>query len=370
MTTGVRTMAEVRAVLEAPPDRLPEQDDVVAAAMAWHFDPVTGSPFWLRQAEELPFDPRHDIRTVDDLSRFPDLSAELRTARIADLVPRGCAELGPPVVFESGGTTGPPKRVPDLGMAERNLRWYQPVLDAHGFPATGDWLYLGPTGPHLAGWSSHVLAGFRDSTCFTVDLDPRWVKGRAAEDDQDGVDRYIEHVLAQAGWILESQDIAVLFLTPPLLEAIAADDRLAELAAEKVRAVLWGGTSMDAETRRLLSTEVFDGVPVVGVYGNTLMGAAPQRPAESGDDGRCVFQPFVPYAHVVLTEEETGRRVDYGERGRVLLHRLDRDVFLPSVSERDTAVRMPSGSGFTGDGVADVRPVAEVGGTSVIEGVY
>ncbi|WP_433260673.1 phenazine antibiotic biosynthesis protein [Actinosynnema sp. CS-041913] len=363
-------MEEVRTVLEAPPHQTPDPDEVVAAAMAWHFDPATGSPFWLRLAEKLPFTPQSDIRTVADLSRFPDLSAELRTAAVADLVPRGCAGSGPPTVFESGGTTGPPKRVVDFGMAERNLRWYQPVLDAHGFPAVGDWLYLGPTGPHLAGWSSHVLARLRESTCFTVDLDPRWVKRRAAEGDQAGVDRYVDHILTQAGWILETQDIAVLFATPPLLEGIAARDRLAELAAANVRAVLWGGTSMDAETRRLLSTEVFDGIPVVGVYGNTLMGAAPQRPGAPGDEDRCVFQPFEPYTHITLVDEETGRPVDYGERGRVLLHRLDRDVFLPSVSERDTAVRMPPAAGFTGDGVADIRPVAAVGGTAVIEGVY
>src|SRR2546423_14155098 len=100
MSTDVRTMGEVQAVLEAPPDQLPDQDEVVAAAMAWHVDPATGSPFWLRQAEKLPFDPLRDIRTAADLSRFPDLSAELRTAAIADLVPRGCAGLGPPVVFE------------------------------------------------------------------------------------------------------------------------------------------------------------------------------------------------------------------------------------------------------------------------------
>jgi hypothetical protein len=36
----------------------------------------------------------------------------------------------------------------------------------------GDWLYIGPTGPHIVGRSLDVLAGHRGSLCFYVDLDP------------------------------------------------------------------------------------------------------------------------------------------------------------------------------------------------------
>lgn len=74
-----------------------------------HFDPRTGSPYWLRKAERLGFDPLRAIRTVANLDRFPATADDLRTVDAADLIPRGCK--GPFDVWESGGTTGTPRRI-------------------------------------------------------------------------------------------------------------------------------------------------------------------------------------------------------------------------------------------------------------------
>ena len=38
------------SVLDAPPDSKLDPEEFVRAAMAWHFDPETGSPFWLERA--------------------------------------------------------------------------------------------------------------------------------------------------------------------------------------------------------------------------------------------------------------------------------------------------------------------------------
>jgi hypothetical protein len=38
----------------------------VRAAMDWHFNPETGSAYWLNRAKTLAFDPRADVKSVED----------------------------------------------------------------------------------------------------------------------------------------------------------------------------------------------------------------------------------------------------------------------------------------------------------------
>ncbi|CAM3617029.1 hypothetical protein NOGI109294_05870 [Nocardiopsis gilva] len=99
-------------VLDLPIDVRREPDELIQAAMEWHFNPDTGSRFWLERAKTLPFDPRNDVRTHEVLSLSPNVTAELRDVRAEDLIPQGYGQH-PDVIkaFESGGTTGVPKRV-------------------------------------------------------------------------------------------------------------------------------------------------------------------------------------------------------------------------------------------------------------------
>ncbi|MBO2454012.1 phenazine biosynthesis protein [Actinomadura barringtoniae] len=365
-----RLMAAPQPLLEAPFADLPAADDLVRAAVEWHFDPATGSPFWLRRAGGLPFDPRHDVRTAADLVRFPDVSAEWRTVPVEDLVPAGRAkDAPPPLVFESGGTTGPPKRIVELGFWERSMRWLSDRLDDHGVPGAGNWLYLGPTGPHVAGYLFTTTAAHRGGTCFTVDFDPRWARLCELDGGSRALTTYIHHVLDQAGWTLATQQVAVLWATPPVLEAIAARPRLADLVRMRVQTIIWSGVAASPETLRLLREEIFPDIALIGVYGNTLMGVAPQRPPVPGDEHACVFQPFHPHTLIELVDPRSGSPVPYGARGQVRLHHLSKDLFLPNIAERDLAVRVAPPPAFRGDGLADVRPAA-VAGRQVVEGVY
>jgi len=47
-------------------------DEHVREIVGWHFDPATGTPFWLDHARRLDFDPRREIGGYDDLRRFGD----------------------------------------------------------------------------------------------------------------------------------------------------------------------------------------------------------------------------------------------------------------------------------------------------------
>ena len=126
------------SLLEVPRRR--PVDDVEAylrAAMTWHFGQDTGSAFWLRAATNLDFDPLVDVTTFEDLRRFPSLVNELRDAAVEDLIPRGYGWPAPvPQVFESGGTTGAPKRTAQLpDWVEQVVEWQTEDFTAGGHEA-------------------------------------------------------------------------------------------------------------------------------------------------------------------------------------------------------------------------------------------
>jgi phenylacetate-coenzyme A ligase PaaK-like adenylate-forming protein len=331
----------------------------------WHFDPATGSRFWLDLAEQLDFDPRTDIRTVDELRRFPDIADRLRTAPVEHLIPRGGG--GHYEIFDSGGTTGIPKRIVDATSRLANADWCADLLDAHGFPDRGNWLHVAPCGPHAVGRTVRRIAARRDGLFFTVDMDPRWVRKVIADGRRELADEYVEHVLDQIEAIVTTQDIRILFITPPMLEALCGRASIFDVLSERLAGLLWAGTAASPETLRLIEESLFPHARVCGMYGNTLMGVALQRPREPGDGYPCVFRTYHPASIVEIVDPATRIPVGYGERGQVLMHLLFRDMFLPNILERDTAIRVPPAAGDVVDGITAVQPVAA---EEVIDGVY
>lgn len=343
-------------------------DSQVRKMMSWHFDPGTGSPFWLAKRASLGFDPVRDVQTATDLLRFSDVSAELRTVPADALIPRGIS--GQVFrVYDSGGTTGAPKRIIDGGYRSRLLVWARQRLVAGGVPESGNWLHLGPTGPHVIGFDVSQHAALGGGVFYTVDLDPRWVKRLIGSGRAELAGEYVQHCLDQAETVLNTQDISVLNTTPPLLEAICERTELYETIRSKVKAIIWAGTSISAESLRQLDEVFFPEAVVIGIYGNSLMGVAPQRPGIGADAYRCVFEPFPETTRLDLVDDG-GRAVGYGERGRVRLHLVTEEMFLPNVLERDSAVRVEPVPGGETDGLADVQTYRSVDDVEIIEGVY
>jgi len=87
------------------PENRNSLDAWVREVIAWHFNPETGCPFWLEYAKNLSWDPRKEIQTYDDLSRFGFFQDEwLRGGPVRRWVPKGFA--GKPVyTFETGGSS-------------------------------------------------------------------------------------------------------------------------------------------------------------------------------------------------------------------------------------------------------------------------
>src|SRR4051812_23396633 len=92
-------------VLDLPVGALPHPDEFVQAIMRWHFDPATGSPFWVERAARFDFDPIADVRTIEDLRLFPNVTDELREVPTERLIPLGFGDRPDVIgVIESGGT--------------------------------------------------------------------------------------------------------------------------------------------------------------------------------------------------------------------------------------------------------------------------
>jgi hypothetical protein len=352
---------------EAP---IRDPDAYLRTAMAWHFGAETGSPFWLRVADGLDFNPLTDVHTFTDLRLFPNLVDELRTVPVDDLIPRGYGSPAPvPRIFESGGTTGAPRRTVQMpDWVEQVTQWQVEDFAAGGFVPGAGLLFLMPSGPHGVGHFSRVVSERLGSPFFPVDLDPRWVKKLAARGVAGEVSAYVDHVLEQATFILETQPVANLHTTPPLLEAIARDDALVDLVNRHIRYVLLSGAHVDPDTLDVFQ-DIFPDTTISMAFGSTMILSQARTRSGTGCD-TWVFDPRAPYVVFWVIDPDGGVEVPYGARGQIVMNHVSKGMFIPNNLERDTAIRRPGPAGQPGDSLSEVAPVATFGGRPVIEGVY
>ena len=199
-------------------------DAHVREIVEWHFNPETGCPFWLDFAAKLGWNPRREIRSFQDLKRFPPFEDDwLRGGPLQRWLPKGLA--GKPLyVFETGGTTGIPKSRLAIEDFRIDYEMFSETLPDNYFPKGANWLMLGPSGPRRLRLAVEHLSQHRGGICFCVDLDPRWVIKLIKRGNMDGLEKYKAHVIEQAITILGAgHDIRCMFTTPKLLEALAEE---------------------------------------------------------------------------------------------------------------------------------------------------
>lgn len=341
------------------------------AAMVWHFGEDTGSVFWLRVAKDLAFNPLTDINTFEDLRRFPNLVNTLRGVPVEDLIPRGYGSPPPlPQIFESGGTTGPPKRTVQLpDWVEQVVQWQTEDFSVGGFVQGRGFLCLMPSGPHGVSYFSRLICQRLGSVFHPIDLDPRWVKKLAARNGAADVAGYVDHVIEQARWILQTQNVANMHTTPPLLEAIARNDGDVDLINQKIRWLLLSGAHVDADTLDLLR-DIFPNTTITMAFGSTMILSQATTRVTDNDCPSFAFDPRTPYVVFWVVDPGTGETVPYGERGQVVMNHISKGMFIPNNLERDSAIRLAGPEGQIGDSVTEVKPVEMFEGEAVIEGVY
>jgi acyl-CoA synthetase (AMP-forming)/AMP-acid ligase II len=360
------------SLIELPRSQpIDDPDAYLRAAVRWHFSEDTGSPYWLERAKQLDFDPLTEVTTFADLARFPNTVDELRTVPVRDLVPKGYGPNAPtPAVYETGGTTGAPKRLiftPDW--TEHVMQWVaeenadDPRLRRSGM------LVMGPTGPHLFGNSMIRLGQMLESLVFMIDFDPRWVKKLIARGDSDEAAAYVDHLIDQAGFILRNQEISFIMTTPPFLAAITRHDDLVEAINSSVVRIQLAGAHLDEDTRDILR-EVFPNCVLHNGYGSSMILGGAETRKMPRDDDPIIHDAHSPYQTFFVIDPSTGEPVPYGERGQVVMNFVAKNMFIPNNLERDTAIRLPAPLGRVGDSVSVIRPVESFEGERVIEGVY
>lgn len=343
-------------------------DAHVRETVAWHFDPATGSPFWLERASGLGFDPRSDVRRFEDLALFGHFDGSwLRGGPLRRFLPRGFAGR-PAFVFETGGSTGVPKSRLNVEDFQLDYEELGESLPDTGFPRGADWLMLGPTGPRRLRLAIEHLAQHRGGICFHVDLDPRWVNKLISGARYRELEAYKAHVVEQGLTVLRAHEVRCLFTTPKLLEALCERISLTKLG---IRGILCGGTEMTAQFHRFAREELVPGAELVPVYGNTLMGLARPEPFDPVTrDYAITYYPPSPRAVFELVDPaDPQRTVAYGETGRVMLTTLTRDFFMPRLLERDEGERARPTERHPWDGVTNLRLLSELQ-DSVVVGVY
>lgn len=346
-------------------------EEYLQTAVRWHFGEETGSPFWLRRAATLGFDPVEKIRGYADLALFPNIVDELRHVPVEDMIPRGYGPTPPaPRVFETGGTTGAPKRI--ILMPDWIDSAVQRMIKGPQFAGrrSSNILVATPTGPHKIGCFYDYVVPLLNIVKFSIDIDPRWVKKLISRGETDQVLAYVEHVLDQIEDVLASQDIGLLVITPPLLRACAGRPRLAELINAKVDLVFWGGAHMTVDERFELQHEHFPKVRMLSRYSSALILEGARERAGVDPDEDIVYDPRSPIVTFRVIDPATGRPVPYGSRGQVVMNHVSKGMFLPNNLERDTAVRVEGLAGQIGDSVSAPKPVDTFGGEKVIEGIY
>jgi thienamycin biosynthesis protein ThnN len=308
-----------------------------------HFHPTDGSAYWLDRAAALGIDPLREIHNLNDLALLGDMTPkDLQAKPLMDYVPRWLhRERDLLTVCQTGGTTGGQTfgtwtAYRDDEFDEAFIQPFVAAAGHVGFPARVPWLFVGPSGPHAIGKVVRDLAASLGSAePFAVDFDPRWA--RRLPEGSFARERYLTHVVEQAMAVIATQDVRVLFSTPPVLEALAGT--MSESQRRRIGGVHHGGLAITPGRMARFQTELFPEAVHLSGYGNTLLGCSleldvsPHRQIDYFPWGnRLVFEVF----------GEDGQPVPAGGVGRVRVTRLDETMLIVRLTERDVAELLPA----------------------------
>ncbi len=360
--------------------RASKADEWLRHIVSVHFDPAFGSPYWLKKESALGIDARNEIRTADDLPILGPMAEEdLASVPVEEFIPKRFLGNRPALfTAESAGTTGIIKttayRIDEFrGAFAGFLRM---IGSNRHFPGHLNWLFVGPSGPHIIHRSAIEMAvSFGAMEPFAIDFDPRWAKklmrGSVA------LERYKAHILEQALRIIETQNIGILFSTPDL--ALSIGDAVPPSVRARIRGMHLGGLPLTPALYEKLDQFFPDAVIIPG-YGNTLFGLTLE--VEPHDrEYNVVYYPPGPRLKIEVCQVSgvNGsvrlKKVEYGETGRIIAHRLDEAFFIANLIERDEAERVSpkeicTAPGLLQDGIKNPLPAKDYTARKVEEGLY
>ena len=347
-------------------------DAWIRHVLSVHLDPDLGSPFWIDRAGGM--DPAvfsGQIRDADDLLAFGLMyEKDLAGRPLMDFIPRRFwHERESFITGETAGTGGMIKTT-----AFRPSEWREAFVDNfaavagyRGFPMRANWLYLGPSGPHIIGkTASECARSLNSMEPFTVDFDPRWF--RKLPEDSISRQRYTEHIVSQALRIIELQGIEVIFATPAIIQALAG--RLEPAQRRAIKGVHFGGMAVSPSLYRVLREEIFPDAVIISGYGNTLFGVSLELEFDPSYD--ITYYPFGRrLVFNAVEEEDHNVPVSPGEEGRLVVSRFDETFMIINLLERDTVTLCDTYDTFPGVfGMGIKNPVPASTAMTSGEGIY
>lgn len=376
MSSTLSPSPDLNSLMKSAREKL---DQHTYEIVQWHFHESTGCPFWLNKKSELKFDPLKEVKTFDDLRKFPLFEDDwLRGGPVRRWVPKGYADK-PIYVFETGGTTGVPKSRIVIDDFRIDYEMFSETLPDKYFPKGANWLMLGPSGPRRLRLAVEHLCQHRGGICFCLDLDPRWVIKLIKKGWMEHLEAYKQHVIDQAVTILTAgHDIKCMFATPKLLEALALalEDKGTSIPEIGITGIFSGGTEFTPQWTRYAIEELLGGPPeqsgvyMTPTYGNTLMGLACSKPVTAEEGYKITYYAPQPRAVTEVVDfDDPNTVVGYGETGRVKLTTLTKEFFVPGFLERDEGEREKPYETYPWDGVSGVRPYRGFAATTTV-GVY
>ena len=326
------------------------------AVLTLHSDPERGSPYWIElfRARGL---------TAEAVAQDPALAGgmdaeALRHRPLEDFVPRSILDSGLPLVTgETGGFTGDPIVTAYLE-EEFTAGFVTPFIKRAaeiGFPVRCNWLWAGPSGPHIIGKAVRaILREVNGLDPFAVDFDPRWFN--KLPEESLSRKRYLEHLHGQILRILERQRIDVLFTTPPVVRMLG--EILPESKRLAIRGVHYGGIAIPAAEYDFFLKAFPNAIHLSG-YGNSLFGMFPEEArSAAGIEYRTEGSARVEVA-ILRDPADLRSFAAPGQDGRILMSRYDRSFLILNLLERDIATR-------TERGILDPRPEARFASQKVI----
>lgn len=317
--------------------------------LEFHFHPEYGTPYWIERQKRLKY---KDVTAVKDWHSFKEIVGfqdaedqrkfenDTRRLSLEKFIPKSVLEDSSRKIWASqtGGTTGIPKHgCWDSEYWANVMDFTDEFLDVFGVPYKANWLFLGPMGPHTTGRLVVDIAQGRGGLCYSIDLDPRFVKIAVNEKMNETLDRYLKHIWEQTESILKYQKVEVLFATSRLLEM--APEYIDMELFKGLKGIVHAGTPLDSDTNELLQTELFPDIPIIGMYGTSTTGISYQAKGMIHKPYRVVYVPSSPYIILEVVNAD-GDIVPYESEGFLATYRLTEDYLIPGFWERDKGIRV------------------------------
>lgn len=336
-----------------------------------HFDPDLGTPYWLDRERELGCDARKEIRDIADLSILGEMTQhDIADRPLIDFIPRRFHDqMHRFIIAQTGGTTGDGVWTAYLDHEFAQAFIIPFVVSAKhvGFPTCAQWLFVGPSGPHIIGKVVRGLANAMESADpFTIDFDPGWA--RKLPPESFAHTRYLAHITDQAMRIINTQCIGVLFTTPVVIESLG--EQMTKTQRLMIRGIHLGGMQVQRDQLAKVYA-LFPNALILAGYGNTLMGCCLELDV---DPKRTCFN-YYPFGDRLILDvvDQIGDSVPSGEEGVVRLTRLDESFLIVHLRERDQAQRVEptpnAPEGYAGIGVRNPHP-PKANGSQPVGGLY